>query len=53
LNMLVENRVQTRAQIVEALKLNHSDIEQLCGTSPGFLDQKVVRLELKQKRTVP
>jgi Zn-dependent peptidase ImmA (M78 family)/transcriptional regulator with XRE-family HTH domain len=50
LSMLVENGVQTRAQIVEALKLNHSDIEQLCGTSVGFLDQKVVRLELKQKR---
>jgi Zn-dependent peptidase ImmA (M78 family)/DNA-binding XRE family transcriptional regulator len=50
LNMLVENGVQTRPQIVDALKLNHSDIEQLCGTEPGFLGQKVVRLELKQKR---
>jgi Zn-dependent peptidase ImmA (M78 family)/DNA-binding XRE family transcriptional regulator len=50
LSMLVENGVQTRAQIVEALKLNHSDIEQLCGTATGFLDQKVVRFELRQKR---
>jgi Zn-dependent peptidase ImmA (M78 family)/DNA-binding XRE family transcriptional regulator len=50
LNMLVENGIQSRAQIVGALKLNHSDIEQLCGASPGFLDQKVVRLELKQKK---
>src|ERR1700730_3295656 len=50
LNMLVQNRVQTRAQIIEALKLNHSDIEQLCGASPGFLDQKVIQLELKQKK---
>ena len=49
LSMLVENRVQTRAQIVDALKLNPSDIEQLCGTNSGFLDQKVVRLELKPK----
>jgi Zn-dependent peptidase ImmA (M78 family)/transcriptional regulator with XRE-family HTH domain len=53
LNMLVKNGVQTRAQIVDALKLNHSDIERLCGAAPGFLDQKVVRLDLKQKRVGP
>lgn len=51
LNMLVENGVQTKAQIVDALKLNYLDIEQLCGASTGFLDQKVVRLELRQKET--
>jgi Zn-dependent peptidase ImmA (M78 family)/transcriptional regulator with XRE-family HTH domain len=49
LNMLVVNGVQTRAQIVDFLKLNHTDIEQLCGATPGFLDRKVVRLELKQR----
>jgi Zn-dependent peptidase ImmA (M78 family)/DNA-binding XRE family transcriptional regulator len=49
LNMLVQNGVQSRAQIVEALKLNHSDIEQLSGTSMGFLDRKVIPLELKRK----
>jgi Zn-dependent peptidase ImmA (M78 family)/transcriptional regulator with XRE-family HTH domain len=50
LNMLIQNGVQTRAQIIDALKLNHSDIEQLCGTAPGFLDQKVIRLDLRQKK---
>jgi Zn-dependent peptidase ImmA (M78 family)/DNA-binding XRE family transcriptional regulator len=50
LSMLVENGVQTRAQIVEALKLNPSDIEQLCGSAAGFLDQKVIRFELRHKR---
>jgi Zn-dependent peptidase ImmA (M78 family) len=50
LSMLVENGVQTRAQIVEALKLNPSDIEQLCGSAVGFLDQKVIRFELRHKR---
>jgi Zn-dependent peptidase ImmA (M78 family) len=50
LNMLIQNGIQSRAQIVEALKLSHSDIEQLSGASPGFLDQKVVPLELKRKR---
>jgi Zn-dependent peptidase ImmA (M78 family)/transcriptional regulator with XRE-family HTH domain len=50
LNMLVQNGVQSRAQIVEALKLNHSDIERLAGSDPGFLDSKVVPLELKRKR---
>jgi Zn-dependent peptidase ImmA (M78 family)/DNA-binding transcriptional regulator YiaG len=53
LNMLVQNGVQTRAQIVDALKLNQFDIERLAGANPGFLDQKVVRLELKQKRVGP
>jgi Zn-dependent peptidase ImmA (M78 family)/transcriptional regulator with XRE-family HTH domain len=53
LNMLVENRVQSRAQIVDALKLNPSDIEQLCGASAGYLDQKVVQFELKQKKLGP
>jgi Zn-dependent peptidase ImmA (M78 family)/DNA-binding XRE family transcriptional regulator len=53
LNMLVANRVQSRAQIVDALKLNHTDIEQLCGTSAGFLDQKVVQFELRQKKMGP
>jgi Zn-dependent peptidase ImmA (M78 family)/transcriptional regulator with XRE-family HTH domain len=48
LNMLVENGVQTKAQIVDALKLNRSDIEQLCG-AVGFLDQKVIRLPLRPK----
>jgi Zn-dependent peptidase ImmA (M78 family)/transcriptional regulator with XRE-family HTH domain len=49
LNMLIENGVQSRAQIVGALKLNHSDVEQLCGANPGFLDQKVIQFELRQK----
>ena len=49
LNMLIENGVQTRAQILDTLKLNHSDIEQLCGTSVGFLDEKVIPLRLKTK----
>jgi Zn-dependent peptidase ImmA (M78 family)/DNA-binding XRE family transcriptional regulator len=50
LNMLIQNGVQSRAQIVGALKLNHSDIERLCGSSPGFLDSKIIPLELKRKR---
>jgi len=51
LNMLVQNGVQTKAQIIDALKLNHADIEQLCGTTPVFLDQKVVRLELRPRKS--
>lgn len=50
LSMLIQNGVQSRAQIVEALKLNHSDIERLSGSAPGFLDSKVISLELKRKR---
>ncbi|MGH7061125.1 MAG: hypothetical protein ACREFH_12100, partial [Stellaceae bacterium] len=48
LNMLIENRVQSRAQIVEALKLNPADVESLCGMETGFLDEKVVPIRLKR-----
>jgi hypothetical protein len=47
--MLVEHRVQTRAQISDALKLNPTDIESICGTDRGFLDNKVVPFTLKSR----
>ncbi len=47
LNMLVEHGVQTRAQIRDALNLNPSDLESICGTAPGFLDETVVPLRLR------
>lgn len=50
LNMLIENGVQSRAQIVEALKLNPTDIERLCGTRSGFLDPKVIQLNLRARQ---
>jgi Zn-dependent peptidase ImmA (M78 family)/DNA-binding transcriptional regulator YiaG len=49
LNMLIENRVQTRSQILEALKLNSADIESLCGTESGYLDERVIPLGLKPR----
>ena len=49
LNMLIEHRVQGRAQIVDQLKLNPEDIESLCGAQKGFLDQRVVPLALKSR----
>jgi len=49
LSMLIEHRVQSRAQIIDQLKLNPVDIESLCGTAKGFLDQRVVPLEFKPR----
>jgi Zn-dependent peptidase ImmA (M78 family)/transcriptional regulator with XRE-family HTH domain len=49
LNMLIENSVQSRAQIMDQLRLNAEDIESLCGTGKGFLDQKVVPLKIKPR----
>jgi Zn-dependent peptidase ImmA (M78 family)/DNA-binding XRE family transcriptional regulator len=49
LNMLIQHRVQSRAQILDQLKLNPEDIESLCGADKGFLDQRVVRLELRPR----
>lgn len=48
-NMLIEKRVQSRAQIVDALKLNPTDIELLAGAPAGFLDTKIVQLGLKPR----
>jgi Zn-dependent peptidase ImmA (M78 family)/transcriptional regulator with XRE-family HTH domain len=47
LNMLVENRVQSRAEIRDALNLNPKDLESICGVPSGFLDEKVVALRFK------
>jgi Zn-dependent peptidase ImmA (M78 family) len=49
LNMLVEHRVQSRAQILDSLLLNPSDVESLCSTEKGFLDDKVVQLNLRPR----
>jgi Zn-dependent peptidase ImmA (M78 family)/transcriptional regulator with XRE-family HTH domain len=47
LRMLVEHDVQTRSQIIDALNLNPKDLESLCGTETGFLDEKVVSLRFR------
>lgn len=49
LKMLIENRVQSKAQIEDALCLNLSDVEQLCGIENGFLDTKIVPLNLRAR----
>jgi hypothetical protein len=49
LNMLVEHGVQTRSQIREALNLNPKDLESICGTPTGFLDETVVQLSFKPR----
>ena len=49
LKMLIEHGVQSKADIEDALNLNASDIESLCGAKKGFLDNKVVSLNLHPK----
>jgi len=39
----------SRAQIIDELRLNPADIESLCGTDQGYLDQRVVALEFKPR----
>lgn len=46
--MLVEHGVYTREQIEGALSLNLADVESLCGVPRGYLDTRVVRLQLKR-----
>jgi hypothetical protein len=43
IKMLLDNRVQTKSQVEEALALSVSDIESLCGLEKGYLGFKVVQ----------
>ena len=42
IKMLIDQGVQTKAQIEDALALNLTDIESLCGLPKGYLDSRVV-----------
>ncbi len=45
IKMLMRHGVQTRDQIEDALNLNLSDVESLCGVPKGFLDMRVVQFQ--------
>jgi Zn-dependent peptidase ImmA (M78 family)/transcriptional regulator with XRE-family HTH domain len=47
LEMLITERVQTRAQILSALPYSIGDIEELAGLREGFLTEKPVTVSLK------
>ncbi len=49
LGMLVEHGVQTKAQIRDALNLNATDLESICGVTPGFLGETVIPLTLRRQ----
>jgi Zn-dependent peptidase ImmA (M78 family) len=49
LNMLVEAKKQSKAQMRDALNLNLQDLESIAGTAPGFLDETVVPLRFKPR----
>src|ERR1700730_2028235 len=51
LNMLVEHGVQSRAEIRDALNMNAKDLESICGTPTGFLDDAVVQLRLRPHKS--
>lgn len=43
IKMLIDNGVQTKSQIEEALNLNMADVESLAGVEPGYLNSRVVQ----------
>jgi hypothetical protein len=49
LNMLVNNGVQTKAQIEGAIPINLADVESLCGVPKGYLDTRVVHLSQRPR----
>jgi Zn-dependent peptidase ImmA (M78 family)/transcriptional regulator with XRE-family HTH domain len=49
IKMLVNNGVQTKAQIEGAIPINLADVESLCGVPKGYLDTRVVHLSHRPK----
>lgn len=49
LNMLVEGKRQSAAQVRDALNLNPQDLESLAGVDTGFLGETVVALRFRTK----
>jgi Zn-dependent peptidase ImmA (M78 family)/transcriptional regulator with XRE-family HTH domain len=48
LQMILENKVVTRADLLSRIRLNPNDVEDLCGLSRGYLsDAEVIQLHLK------
>jgi Zn-dependent peptidase ImmA (M78 family) len=44
IQMLINSRVQTKAQIEQAIPINLADVESICGVQRGSLDTRIVRL---------
>jgi Zn-dependent peptidase ImmA (M78 family)/DNA-binding XRE family transcriptional regulator len=47
IRLLIDKRVQTKAQMENALALNLTDVERLCGLQAGYLDTRVVPFRLR------
>lgn len=47
LEMLLDHSVRSRAQIEDALALNLRDVESICSLPAGYLDTRVVKLQLR------
>jgi Zn-dependent peptidase ImmA (M78 family)/transcriptional regulator with XRE-family HTH domain len=49
LQMLINNGVQTKSQIEQAIPVNLTDVERLCGVPKGYLDTRIVQLTQKPR----
>jgi hypothetical protein len=45
IRMLVENRVQSKGQILSSIGFNGGDLESICGLPAGFLQDNVIDLK--------
>lgn len=50
IKMLIDNGVQTKADVEDALSLNLADLESLCGLQSGYLDTRVVPFSPRMHR---
>lgn len=52
LELVLSEKVQSRADILEAVPIPREDIEEIIGLEPGFLKDNVVKLRLKSRNRV-
>jgi Zn-dependent peptidase ImmA (M78 family)/transcriptional regulator with XRE-family HTH domain len=49
IKMLINNGVQTKVQVEQAIPVNLADIESICGVKKGYLDTRVVQMNQKPR----
>jgi len=49
LKMLIDNGVQSKVQVEQAIPVNLADIESICGVKKGYLDTRVVQMPQKPR----
>lgn len=51
--MIIDNRIQQRSDVLYSLRLNPRDIEEIAALEPNYLSERVIQLPLKTNLSLP